>query len=137
MILQLTGLQYYDIKKLKDICPGNAVDIIREPIKDMPEGRAYKAMCKGLMIGYIPLVSTIGRYQEDASSDEKVKSLNEWIEATKAVRVWLNSRETYMLESKWTVRVKTLLYNHNGVYKRTDNGKVAAVAVDFEDVPKD
>lgn len=133
MILQLTGLQYHDITKVQDICPGNAVDIIREPKFDKPEGKAYKATCKGVVIGYVPLVPTLRGYYNEATSDEQRDSLSQWGTATKAVRVWLESRETYMLESKWTVRVKTLLYNHNGVYKREDNGRVAAVSVDFED----
>jgi len=137
MIVKLTGLSHGNLKKLDDICPGNAVDVTREPKWDKPEGKAYKATCKGVEIGYIPLIPTLRGYYQEASNDEQRDRLAQWGRATSAVRLWLESRENYMLESKWTVRVKTLLYDHFGVHKPEDNGKVAAVAVDFEDVPKD
>ena len=157
MIAKITALAYYDFDKVKnDICPGNLVKISRDRRWDkgqkwlekfnnkypdlhltLDDGRAYKAVCKDYHIGYIPLVTTLMGFLDNATSDYNRDSLTEQIKATSAVRIWMNSQENYMLKHMWELRVHGLMYDHFGVHKPEDNGKVAAVAVDFEDVPKD
>jgi hypothetical protein len=130
-VVKLTGLAHGDIAKLETICPGNGVKIIREPKYDKPEGKAYKAICKDLIIGYIPLVPTLRAYYEEAYTAEAKARIGDWGEAVVKVREWLDSRVKYQFEESWDVRVKTLLYDHDGVHKPYDNGKVAAVSVEF------
>ena len=133
-LLKLTGLAHGNLDKLDDICPGNAVFIEREEKYDKPEGKAYKATCKGLTLGYIPLVQTLRGYYKEAYSPEQKKRIFLWGEDTVAVRGWLESRERYNMETEWVSRVKTLLYDHDGVHLPQDNGKVAAVAVIFAEI---
>ena len=134
-VIKLTGLAHGDIKELETICPGNSVTIIREPKYDKPEGLAYKALCKDLVLGYIPLVPTLRAYYADAYTKEAQVRINDWGVAVGKVRLWLDSRVKYQFEDCWQVRVHTLLYDHDGVHKPQDNGKVAAVSVEFGEIP--
>lgn len=134
-VLKLTGLAYGDLDKLREtICPGNAVFIGREPEYDKPEGKAYVAMCKGLKLGYIPLLDTLRGYYKEAHTQDARGRIAQWGNACNCVRIWLESREKYNSEVEWVVWVKTLLYDHDGVHTEVDNGKVCAVAVLFKEV---
>jgi hypothetical protein len=129
-VLKLTGLQHGELDKLQDICPGNAVWIERQPEYDKEGGKAYKAMCKGVLLGYIPLVPTLRTYFDEANNDDQKDRIAQWGRACVKVRMWLDSRKKFPL----VVRVQTILYDHDGKHLPIDNGKVAAVAVLFEEV---
>ena len=133
-IVKLTGIAHHDIESLETLCPGNLVTIIREPKYDKPEGLAYKAICKDIVIGYVPLVSTLRSYWAEAYTEDAKGRIAEWGEAVGSVRTWLDSRVKYQFEDTWNVQVKTLLYDHDGVHKPYDNGKVAAISVLFGEV---
>ena len=88
-VLKLTGLQHGELKSLQDICPGNAVWIERQPEYDKEEGKAYRAMCKGVLLGYIPLVATLRTYYAEANTDDQRDLLSQCGRACVKVRVWL------------------------------------------------
>ena len=139
MRVMLTGLQYADIDKVKEcVCVGNAVHIVREPEFDKEE-KAYKAICKGVKIGYIPCVETIRGYYKASNHDAHRSDLATWGRATKAIREWLESRERYQMEDEWVVRVAEITYDYdyNTVgdnYNTVGKGELQQISVNFEDV---
>ena len=133
---QITGLAHSDFAKIAEsVCPGNEVQIVREPEQDRNEGKTYKAFCKGTHIGYLPLISTLRGYYRKAKNDACRNRINQWGIATRAVREWLEGREKYNNETEWSVRVQTLLYQHpNGKWTEDEVGNPKQISVNFEDV---
>ena len=132
---KLTGLQHGQIELIKEsVCVGNLVKIVRDPEWDKPEGKAYKAICKDVKIGYVPLLSTLRGYWKDADTQTKRDRINEWGVATSKIREWLESREKFHFETEWNTKICMMLYWENGEQVARETKDIAAVSVMFEEV---
>ena len=126
MNVLLTGLKHHDVQTIAEsIVPKNSVTVKHEPeldidLKKKPDrtcdGLAWRCECKGLLIGYIPLIRTLRKYYNEATSDAERESNRQRGLATKAVRDQLRIELENLGTDCHTVKVSGLLYAKEGQF---------------------
>ena len=125
MVTKLTGLKYHGIQSIADsLCKGNMVTLIREPELDKnPEGTcdglAYRADCKGVCIGYLPLIRTLRKYYKEAKSDSKRHLIEDWAKSVIAVRRQMKLDTENTGQIKWTAKVWDIRYTDGAEHYKT------------------
>lgn len=154
MRITITGMKHHDVRDIADcLVPKNAVIVTRDPEWDKEadrtcDGLAYKCECKGVVIGYIPLVRTLRKYYNDATSETGRSRNKERGLATKAVRDQLRTEWESVGTDRWTVRITGLLYANEGKFieyqeysdlcqskpEEAERWKLCEVSIEFDDV---
>ena len=136
--VKLTALQHSDFEKVKDvICKGNMVYIIPRPDLDKfgkAGEHAYEVICKGVSIGFIPLLSTLRGYWKDAVTKDGQEAICKWGVAVEALRHHLDSQVKYQMKEEIIGKVCELLYLHQGEYTTKERGVLSQVAIGVEGV---
>ena len=122
MITKITAVGRYITPDVAEcLVPKNGVQIFREEnpkaSKEHPQdetGTAFKVVCKGQMIGYLPELATLRRYYSDAQCEDARRRIKEWGEATKAIREQFKCDFDGNGTSQWTGRIAELLYEREG-----------------------
>ena len=122
MIITITGMKHHEVQSISDcMVPKNVVQVERDSQLDKKpqdgcDGLAYKCTCKGVLIGYIPLLRTLRKYYKDSTTEAQlVKNRRRGI-ATKAVRNQLLIDSDNLCTELWQAKVVTLLYAKHGKF---------------------
>jgi hypothetical protein len=112
LAVKLTGIAHHEAKQIQDcIVPKNGVKIVREANAKASDGFAYRADCKGLLIGYIPELSTLRKYYSEAYSESKRHEVSAWGSAVKACREQFKIDYEMNGTESWSAKVCGLLYS--------------------------
>ena len=122
MIVKITGTQYHDMDEISEsVVLRNAVFCVRDPQYDKKEtskngwcdGLSYKMECKGVCVGYLPLLRTIRKHVKEAIDSGNKRKYDDRVElgkAVKAVRKQLLIDSDSTGQERWTCKIVGLLY---------------------------
>ncbi len=109
--VKLTGIAHHHSKEIAEcIVPKNSVIIRLEANEKASNGFAYSAVCKGLLIGYLPELDTLRKYYADATTDSKRANISAWGHAVKACREQFKIDYENSGTEEWKATVCGLLY---------------------------
>jgi len=111
MICQLTALRYEHVQDIAEsLVPKNSVQVFREENPKDSSGVAYKIICKGVCIGYMPDLKTLRKYYSDTTTMAEQTRIREWGRADKAIRTQYGIDYDQSGTEQWVGRITTLLY---------------------------
>ena len=109
--LKLTAVKYSKAKELTELlCEGNFVTITREENEHDSSGVAYRCVCKGEDIGYLPDLQTLRNYYQDARTLIYKAEIALWGRKVANARAFFKKQHKEQGLEQWTARISKLKY---------------------------